>query len=422
MRTQRLSGLAKSAGRAVATGLCMAVLSTHLLGSAAAAAEEAGARDKAPLLAPTANRLQSEQTAGLVESVERLETDDGWSLAIHRVAPTTAVWHQPILMIHGLCSNYATWDLNETQSIQRFMASRGFDTWALDLRGAGDSDRPAPGRYLNWNYSIDDFIHYDAPAALEHVLARTGAQKAFVMGHSMGGLITYGMLGTHPELQNRVQGIVTLAGAGLMGSDGSGENPASQAILSLAGLVAPFVIDNMVVPTEAMAQAGSSIPGASFFLEALAKWVAIWIWNPRNVTVDLIDQMAAKAVGNTNTNILQQFAVFSRVYDTFSFGGRIGYSEASDYYKANGEVSYYQSLAAIKVPALVAAGSADRLVAAHNIQSVWQKLGSFDKVYVEYGRSHGTEYDYGHVDLVMGKNAHLEVYPELYDWLEVHAN
>lgn len=359
--------------------------------------------------------------SALRDEMQRLTTEDGWELAIHRVVPDVILHDEPVLMIHGLCSNHATWDLNDEQSIQRTLAAQGFDTWALDLRGAGDSERPPPGRYLAWDYSIDDLIHYDGMAALDHVLEQTGAPKVFLMGHSMGGLIVYGMVGTEP-IADRVAGIVTLAGAGLMGSDGSGENPATQALMSFLGLVAPFVVDDAVVPTQQLTYLATSVPGYSWLLEIMARWAGIWLWNPLNVTVPLIDQMAAEAVGNTNTNILQQFLVFSRKYDTFSFAGWVGMANASDYFLDYGFVSYFERIATIKVPSLVISGGGDRIVGAHNVREVYAKLGSADKQYVDFSRDSGFTYDYGHVDLVMGTMAPVEVYPVLSAWIKARAH
>lgn len=389
--------------------------------SVVAATSQATSRPSVETLSASSRAPAARVSQTLREEERILTTADGWDLAIHRVAPGTVLYSEPILMIHGLCSNYATWDLNNTQSIQRYLANLGFDTWALDLRGAGDSEAPPPGHYEAWEYSIDDFIHYDAPAALNFVLAQTGASKAFVMGHSMGGLITYGMLETEP-VSSKVAGIVTLAGAVLMGSDGSGENPATQAMLSLIGLISPFVIDDTVVPAEDVAYIAANVPGASWMLEAFAKWAGVWIWNPRNVSVELIDQMANKAVGDTNTNVLQQFTIFSHKYDSFSFAGWTGKAPASDYYVDNGFVSYVNLLPNIKVPALVLSGGGDRLVGAHNIKTAYNKLGSTDKFYLEVGKNNGFTYDYGHVDLVMGTMAPTEVYPILGTWLEARAH
>lgn len=349
------------------------------------------------------------------EAVEYLTTGDGVKLAIHRVAAPTVLYPTPILLFHGICSNYATWDLNEVQSVQRYLAGLGFDTWAIDWRGAGLSERPAKGRYFNWRYSIDDLIHYDAVAALNHVLSRTGKARVIIAGHSMGGLITHALLGSEP-VSDKVAGIVTLSGATLMGTDGSSENPPTQALMSLIGLVSPFVVDDAVVPAEEITRLAMS--GYSRLLERLVRWAGVWLWNPRNVNVELIEQMATKAVGNTNTTILQQFTIFAHKYDTTSFAGWTGMADASDYFLENGFVSYVERLSSIKVPALVISGAADKIVGAHNVQQVYSKLGSSDKTYVELGTDAGFSFDYGHVDMVMGIKAPEEVYPVLGAWMK----
>lgn len=365
--------------------------------------------------APVSAPLRGSQKVLFQEAVEYLTTADGMKLAIHRVAAPTVAYPTPILLFHGICSNYATWDLNEVQSVQRYLAGLGFDTWAIDWRGAGLSERPEPGRYFNWKYSIDDLIHYDAVAALNHVLSRTGKARVIIAGHSMGGLITHALLGSEP-VSDRVAGIVTLSGATLMGSDGSSENPPTQALMSLIGLVSPFVVDDAVVPAEEITRLAMS--GYSRLLDRLVRWAGTWLWNPRNVSVELIEQMATKAVGNTNTTILQQFTIFAHKYDTTSFAGWTGMADASDFYLENGFISYVERLSSIKVPALVISGAADKIVGAHNVQQVYSKLGSSDKTYVELGTDAGFSFNYGHVDMVMGTKAPEEVYPILGAWMK----
>ena len=47
----------------------------------------------------------------------------------------------------------------------------------------------------------------------------------------------------------------------------------------------------------------------------------------------------------------------------------------------------------------------------------FEHVGSTDKTYREMGLTNGCQADYGHFDLVVGKNVRDEVYPVIRDWL-----
>jgi pimeloyl-ACP methyl ester carboxylesterase len=93
------------------------------------------------------------------------------SVAIER--PASPRGKPPVLLIHGMFSGAWYWE-----GYQRLLAERGYESYALDLRGHHDS-RPVPDI---GKVRVRDFVE----DALE--IARTLANPV-VIGHSMGGLI-----------------------------------------------------------------------------------------------------------------------------------------------------------------------------------------------------------------------------------------
>ena len=65
------------------------------------------------------------------------------------------------------------------------LSSRGFDCFTLDFRGHGAS---APPRARDTDWSFDDYVRFDLPAAVEGVARAAGASKIAYVGHSLGGL------------------------------------------------------------------------------------------------------------------------------------------------------------------------------------------------------------------------------------------
>jgi pimeloyl-ACP methyl ester carboxylesterase len=89
----------------------------------------------------------------------------------------------PVLLIHGTWGNSGTWDF-PGRSVMDYLAIRGYDVYALDLRGMGKSDNPG--------YATIDIINRvnDVVAVAQYIAApeHTGRQPV-VMGWSQGGVL-----------------------------------------------------------------------------------------------------------------------------------------------------------------------------------------------------------------------------------------
>ena len=108
----------------------------------------------------------------------------------------------PVLLIHGFGQNRYAWHL-PSRSLANHLARAGFDVFNLDLRGHGRS------RHLGARRSrgIDDYVDEDLPIAIEEVHRHVGQRPVFLVGHSLGGLVSYAAA---PALDGAVAGIVTL--------------------------------------------------------------------------------------------------------------------------------------------------------------------------------------------------------------------
>src|SRR5215468_11084454 len=125
--------------------------------------------------------------------LEWVPTPDGTRLAVHRRRPAVRRFVEPVLLCHGLAANHVNFDFDPPHSLAHVLAAAGFEVFSVDWRGAGASQARRPWqRYL---YDADDLIAQDGPALLAHALERTGARRAFWVGHSLGALVGYGVLG-----------------------------------------------------------------------------------------------------------------------------------------------------------------------------------------------------------------------------------
>jgi pimeloyl-ACP methyl ester carboxylesterase len=99
----------------------------------------------------------------------------------------------PFLLVHGLSSNARLWD-----GVAARLSAAGHQTYAVDLRSHGESERPETG--------------YDtatAAADLAAVARSLGLPPAVVAGQSWGGNVTVALAATHPD---RVRAVALVDG------------------------------------------------------------------------------------------------------------------------------------------------------------------------------------------------------------------
>src|SRR5262245_40473680 len=108
----------------------------------------------------------------------------------------------PLLLIHGYGQNRYVWHL-PARSLVNHLARAGFDVFNLDLRGHGRS-RHLGARLPN---HVADFVREDVPAAVEEVQRHAGTRPIYLLGHSLGGLVSYAAAS---RLLGAVAGIITL--------------------------------------------------------------------------------------------------------------------------------------------------------------------------------------------------------------------
>ena len=127
---------------------------------------------------------------GPTHEVHRLEAFDGTGLHVETVGEGDEI----VLLANGLGGRlYAYGPL-----VERFAPTHRMVTW--DYRGLFDSDHPPSRRKLAIAHHPEDAL-----AILDHF----GAERALVVGWSMGVQVSLDLAATHPE---RVRGLVLLNG------------------------------------------------------------------------------------------------------------------------------------------------------------------------------------------------------------------
>src|SRR4051794_17661492 len=115
-------------------------------------------------------------------------TEDNWLLALHRYQPRKIRHKHPVLLVHGLGANRLNFDLDDRYSFARLLQACGFDTWIVELRGAGLTKPPQGKKRWNYQWGFADYAERDIPCSIATVLELSKARSLHGVGHSMGGM------------------------------------------------------------------------------------------------------------------------------------------------------------------------------------------------------------------------------------------
>ncbi|MCO1703462.1 alpha/beta hydrolase, partial [Pseudomonas aeruginosa] len=78
---------------------------------------------------------------------------------------------------------------------------------------------------------------------------------------------------------------------------------------------------------------------------------------------------------------------------------------------------WWKGLAAVDVPLLAVAGAGDRQDPSWACRKLFEQFASSEREYLLLGREAGYAEDYGHIEMLIGKAAQLEVWPLVERWL-----
>lgn len=298
-------------------------------------------------------------------------TDDGQTLRIRRVRPDGETVGRPVFCVHGLGANHRAFHFPD-RSMAEWLAGRGRDVWLAELRGHGASE--ADG----WEWRLDDHVTEDVPALLDGVLRETGAEAVDWIGHSMGGLLLlcHGIFEPDPRVARGVA-----VGSAL--DYRTGETGFRQ-LLS----VRPLLMQLGAIPYGMLVHLLAPAVGRG--LDALA---AFNVWPP-NIEAGFARRLHAQCFGTIPSSLLESLATTFeepglRLQDGFRF---LEHADRPDF------------------PMLLVAGGRDRQVDPAAVAETSEMVGPNAGVAVFD--------DYGHFDLILGRDARRETWTTVAEFLE----
>lgn len=310
----------------------------------------------------------------------RVQTADGVSLRLRRIPPHGGdSGEPPVMLLHGLAANHRGFHLRE-RSFARWLAERGHDVWLPELRGHGASEVDG------WDWCLDDYLERDLPAIVEAIVAASRRDELRWVGHSMGGvlLMCYGILKPEAPIERGVA-----IGSALDYKAGSTE---FERLLRIRPLLQRVRSVPYGLLMRLVAPAIGRTPGA---LDRFNVW-------PSNIEDEISRAVHARCFHSIPVRLLESLAT------TFD---RRGLRLTSGF-------SFLDDVDRFEIPILLVAGSRDLQVSVEAVEQTARMLGSRARTSL-HGAQRGDVDHYGHWDLLVGRRASDEVWPEIHDWLRM---
>jgi polyhydroxyalkanoate synthase subunit PhaC len=287
-----------------------------------------------------------------------------------------------VLLIHGFGQNRYTWHTSR-RSFANFLAAEGFDVFNLDLRGRGRSRRFGALQ----DTIIDDYIREDVPAAIRTVLRVSGQKQVFLVGHSMGGIISYAVAGS--TMRDEVAGVVSFGSPYRFGL-GSRFLAVAGPLLYAARLTGIFD-RNPPIPIRLI---GRHMSRHGWLWDNPLVWLPLRPWHPKSMEPEILAENLSAAFEHTRIAIAL---------------GLVGLGSESALKSHDGLNDYGLAFELAEKPLLVIAGSRDALAPPASVRPVYDRSRSYDKTF--------REFPLGHIDLVLGRVAPHTVWPLVRTWL-----
>lgn len=301
---------------------------------------------------------------------------------VRKRLPAPSETRGAVMLVHGFAQNRYTWHATG-RSFSAFLASEHWDVFTVDLRGHGRS------RYYSDSHSrtIDEYIQEDMPSFAREAMRLSGHERLFLVGHSMGGMITYAAASS--SLRDYVRGIVTIGSPYRFGLG----NPLLASIAQvLKALRFTGLFDrNPRLPLHLLGRElrrFRAIAGSRVIPPLLRGW------RPGNVEDIILAEFLGKSFERTSLQI---------AIDVITGADRVTLGNP------HGRTDYGIAFEALDRPLLVIAGTEDSLAPPASVRRAFEKSRSSDKTY--------REFPFGHLDLVLGREATTTIWPLVRDWL-----
>ncbi|KAG8523065.1 Lipase member N, partial [Galemys pyrenaicus] len=306
-------------------------------------------------------------------------TKDGYILSINRIPhgqkDARSSGSRPVVyMQHALFADNASWLENYANgSLGFLLADAGYDVWMGNSRGNTWSRRHKTLSVTDeefWAFSFDEMAKYDLPGIIDFIVNKTGQERLYFVGHSLGTTIGFVAFSTMPEVAQRIKMNFALSPVvsfkypkGIFTSFFLLPN---SVIKSMFGTKGFFLEDN--------SRKSSSIKlcNNKILWVICSEFMSLWAGsNKKNMNMSRMDvYMSHAPTGSSIQNILH----IKQLYRSDEFRAYDWGSEAENMLHYNQSHPPLYDLTAMKVPTAVWVGGHDVLVTLQDVARVLPQI------------------------------------------------
>jgi polyhydroxyalkanoate synthase subunit PhaC len=297
-----------------------------------------------------------------------------------RLASNEGGTKAPVLLVHGFGQNRYAWHL-PARSFANHLACAGYDVFNLDLRGHGRS-RHFGARAPR---SVDEYVSEDLPIAVEEILSHSGKRPPFLVGHSLGGLVSYAAAS---GLRGAVSGIASLGspyhftrGSFSLQAIGVFFDALRRANIPHVGGPVPLY------PVGALIRTIRRVADSPFYP------IPVRGWHAGALEPHVLDQHLRLAFDRAGISELRHM---------FEWGAQRRFGGPTH--------DYVERFEALDLPLLIVAGNNDDLAPPASVRPAYERSRSKDKTY--------RTIPLGHIDLLVGRDAPLSTWPLVSNWID----
>ncbi|XP_017511035.1 lipase member N isoform X1 [Manis javanica] len=346
-------------------------------------------------------------------------TQDGYILSINRIphgqSNTKSTGSRPVVyMQHALFADNAYWLENYANgSLGFLLADAGYDVWMGNSRGNTWSRRHKTLSVTEekfWAFSFDEMAKYDLQGIVDFIVNKTGQEKLYFVGHSLGTTIGFAAFSTMPELAQRIKMYFAL------GPFFSFKYPSG--IFTRLFLLPNSIIKRFFGTKGCFLEDKKGKVLIARICNNKVLWVicrefmSLWAgWNKKNMNMSRMDvYMSHTPTGSSIQNILH----IKQLYQSDEFRAYDWGSEAENMHHYNQSHPPIYDLTAMKVPTAIWAGGNDVLVTPQDVARILPQIRN-----LHYFKLLP---DWNHFDFIWGLDAPQRVYSKIIDLMKSYPS
>ncbi|KAM6182640.1 lipase member N [Erethizon dorsatum] len=337
-------------------------------------------------------------------------TEDGYILAVNRIPygrrHTRFPGPRPVVYLqHALFADNAYWLENFANgSLGFLLADAGYDVWMGNSRGNTWSRRHTTlsvNEEKFWAFSFDEMAKYDLTGIIDFIVNKTGQEKLYFIGHSLGTTIGFIAFSTIPELAQRIK--INFA----LGPVVSFKYPmsifSSFFLLPQSTIKAIFGTKGFLLEDKNRKIFVTKICNHKILWLICSEFMSLWAgFNKKNMNMSRMDvYMSHAPTGSSVQNILH----IKQLYRSDEFRAYDWGSEAENMQHYNQSQPPLYDLTAMKVPTAIWAGGQDILVTPQDVARILPRIGNLHYFQMLP--------DWNHFDFVWGLDAPQRLYHKI---------